>query len=609
MANEPYQPDLSNMERVAPAPAYSPPAAPPLPSNEPGWNGYQRSPLPPALNTSSDQLRQFYNRNMGPQMRVLPQQAAGIASSNAAARAQAINITESGLGLQLQTNGQTNATQSLLNLLAGANITLTANALGGVTITGTAGGDGLTHATTPWESDPSYVCMRDDFFSCGQSAGTVTPQTNAKIGDLGWEFYSANGGSFSSVLGAPPNVGNVVWENTTTASQVAALALTTGSALGSSSYAPDAAMALLENPPWQLTWIWKTDLTNSSPVLHTTTKKSIYIGLFGPSFPNTFVHTASRPTSFLGIRFDTSTTPAIPAGTVTAVGNASSGSTVYTITSYAPAASNAFVNTTFTASGLAGGTNNNGTFVCTASTTTSITLANPNGTVESTQTGTLTGPTPPNDTYYTFEQVQNLIPDGQSGYRNNQQGQTFVTNVKPAAGVYHRLDMTCTTAGKVTLTLDGSSVNTVTFTVPKDSITVTGAVEGDNNGNGCYTLTWNNSTGTVGKQSDWGPGSVITVSGFPSGAPAQFNGTFTIQRAGGPTTFYIETSGSSELSTGNTVTMVGYPAYTPMFWGGNDDTASPADNISFFIDFFSFVWNPGLFGGSEAPTITKPRYW
>jgi hypothetical protein len=606
MSND--QPDLSGMERVAAAPANSPSMSPPPLADTPGWNPFQRSPLPPSLNTPPDQQRQFYNRNMGPQRRVLPQQAAGIASSNAAARAQAINVTESGLGLQLQTNGQNNATQSLLNLLAGANITLTANALGGVTITGTAGGDGLTHGTTPWESDPSYICMRDDFFSCGQASGSVTTQTNAKIGDLGWEFYSNSGNSFSSVLGAPPNVGNIAWENTATASQTAILALATGSALGNTTYAPDAGMALLENPPWQLTWIWKTDLTNSSSQ-HVTTKKAIYIGLFGPSFPTSVTATASRPTSFIGIRFDTSTTPAIPAGTVTAVGNASAGNTVYTITSYAPAASNAFVNTTFTASGLAGGTNNNGTFVCTASTATTITLANPNGTAESTQAGTLTGPTPPSDSFYTFEQVQNLIPDGQSGHRNNLHGQTFTTNVAPVAGVYHRLDMTCTTAGKVTLTLDGSSVNTVTFTVPKDSITVTGAVTGDNNGTGGYLLEWSNITTVVGHQSDWSTGSIITVSGFPAGAPAQFNGTFTIQRAQGPTTFNIETSGSSELSTGNTVTMVGYPAYTPMFWAGNDDTASPADNISFFVDFFSFVWNPGLFGGGRTPTITKPRYW
>ena len=53
-----------------------------------------------------------------------------------------VNTAISGSGITLETNGVANTDQTVLNLIAGSNITLTADAFGGVTIDSTAGGSG-----------------------------------------------------------------------------------------------------------------------------------------------------------------------------------------------------------------------------------------------------------------------------------------------------------------------------------------------------------------------------------------------------------------------------------------------------------------------------------
>lgn len=91
---------------------------------------------------------------------------------------------------------------------------------------------------------------------------------------------------------------------------------------------------------------------------------------------------------------------------LTSVGNASAGSTAYTGT-ITGGASNAFAGYTFNITGfsLTNGSNN-GTFLCTGSSTTTLTLVNPNG-VSETGTGTAngcvisaqTGPVAPESTF------------------------------------------------------------------------------------------------------------------------------------------------------------------------------------------------------------------
>src|SRR5208337_4340692 len=72
---------------------------------------------------------------------------------------------------------------------------------------------------------------------------------------------------------------------------------------------------------------------------------------------------------------------------ITSVDAASGGNTVYN-GSWAGGANNAYVNKVFVVAGLSGGSNN-GTFICVASTATSVTLNNPSGTATG-STGTAT---------------------------------------------------------------------------------------------------------------------------------------------------------------------------------------------------------------------------
>jgi len=66
---------------------------------------------------------------------------------------------------------------------------------------------------------------------------------------------------------------------------------------------------------------------------------------------------------------------------ISSVANVSAGSTVYTGT-FTGGGSNAYVGVYFTVTGFMNGWQNNGTFVCTASTTTTLTLTNANGVAE-----------------------------------------------------------------------------------------------------------------------------------------------------------------------------------------------------------------------------------
>ncbi|MGH7192278.1 MAG: hypothetical protein ACREJM_01950, partial [Candidatus Saccharimonadales bacterium] len=101
-----------------------------------------------------------------------------------------INSTGGGTPITLQTNGTNNASQSLLNLVAGTNITLT-NTGGAVTITSTASGTGLpstwtvgagnaviaaptaTDVTTFEVKQSSVASPTADVFDVMNSAGTV----------------------------------------------------------------------------------------------------------------------------------------------------------------------------------------------------------------------------------------------------------------------------------------------------------------------------------------------------------------------------------------------------------------------------------------------------
>lgn len=209
------------------------------------------------------------------------------------------------------------------------------------------------------------------------------------------------------------------------------------------------------------------------------------------------------------------------------------------------------------------------------------------------------------DSFYTLEVVCNQ--SGSPAARHNTQGTTYVTNVAPAAGVWHRVDISSTVKGKVTITLDGSAVNTLTASVPTVTITCGAGQATGGTAAGIGFVDWTLTTIPQGA-APYGAGSVITITGFTS-TQAALNGTYTLfHNDSGVNLSWLSGASVSTGSNGSAV-IVGLPAVYPVVLMGNDDTSSPASNMGISVDFFSFIWNPAVGGGTGTPVITKPRYF
>ena len=494
---------------VVPTPSTKPDMpVPPITAPYPNPN-FSSGPLPAISMMQPDMQRTFYSPAAA-QDRLAPPSATNNAVTGAQAISQTIlNVGSGGNGVLLETNNQKNAVQSVLNLVAGTNISLSSDARGDVTIASTASGasDGLTHAFTPWEGDPSNITLWDEFVS---NPNTANNSGTAIIGSLGW-FISGNatitGNINGSMGGVPPYLGQYNWANTGTVSQTGFLTFPGGNTSGNFS---QQTWALFDNPGWIMRFVFRVEPANSSTSRNFTfTKKALYIGLMGNTGTSYASSSKSRPAVFIGIRYDTSTTaPSI------------------------------------------------------------------------------------NDSFYTLEVVANNEPSVSA--RNNTQGTTLVTSVAPVAGVWHRLDIICNTAGKVTLTLDGSNTNTLTTTIPTYTLSGTiNAVAGSGNAH----ISW--TTGSIG-QGAWTTGSKITLAGFSTSA---LNNTF--QASDVEAGDFDFDSGLTVVSdTGSSI--AGYPSVIPVFGFGNDDTTPnpPASTASISVDFWSFVWNPNL--GPSAPGTPNP---
>jgi hypothetical protein len=380
--------------------------------------------------------------------------------------------------------------------------------------------DGLIHGDAIWESDSAYVLMRDDFISSNNSAGTNTINN---IGAYYWNLVSsaAPAPAAGFLSSYPPNMGQYVWTNSATVNGASWLTFPVGGPGTDSFYASNIMYALAERPAWKATFVFKLEstqnLNTSLGTPFTTAGRAIYIGFTGSDFNALISAPVSRPSIFMGLRFDTSTTaPSI------------------------------------------------------------------------------------NDSFFTFEVVTNL--PGNSAVRNNVQGQTLVTTVAPIQGAWHRLDILCTTAGTVTMTLDGSA--SFTTTIPTATISFTSGANSTFISNGVAKISLGGSKTSV---LVWGAGSSVTISGTTS--TPSINGTVVLT---GASDTGIDWASPATMGNTNTAgTLVGYPVYTPLFMMGNSDVAGPTANTMMMdVDYFSFVWNPGVGGGSTGtPDPTKARYF
>lgn len=474
-----------------------------IPSQAPVRNPLLRDQLPIPFAQEPDQQRQFYGTPV-PQNRTFAAPAAASISAGAASQSQATAVIEAGGGPLLQTDNVTNAKQNKLNLIAGANIELTADGQGNTTIVGTAGGDGLVHGDAIWETDSGYVALRDDFLRGGTASGA--------FGELRWGLNPAPT-TPTYVTGAAPNLGGLVFSNTSVSNAIYGLFMTAEASTLFNQMAWD----LLNSTNWKCTWIFKLDSTfTNSPSAgpaFSLAQTSFYIGL---GYAQGAV-SKGRPDIFVGLRYDTDTTaPAI------------------------------------------------------------------------------------RDTTLKFEVVVNPLIS--TSTRSNTQGTVVDTGITPVQGAFYRLDIQSTTVGVVTMSVNGSAP--VTFTVPSATLVVTnGAVAA---GFGVAEVSASSVTGGW-VALPWASGTSMTVAGL-GGGNAVLNGAHVIRNSGALVGIFG--SSASIVNNNATPTFSGAPSLMPWLTFGNDTSASPVTSSKeLYLDFFSFVWNPGVGGGTGTPLATKARYF
>ena len=519
--------------------------------------------------------------------------------------------------LVIKVNNALAPNQNLINLLNGTGMIITVDAAGNIVFNSTSSGDGLTHSAEPWPSDPAYFIFRDDFYTSTQAGINTNLQINTPI-SMGWYIRGAVGSASGQTGGLPPNMGQIWWSNSGTQSQVGALVpnlfqtintITVGAA---SDYFPDMGLALFDTPGWELDWVFKIENPRQTANPFSLTKQSTYIGLMGISGMIGFnsSNLVSRPDQFFGVRYDTSA--ALGPFTLTSCGTAAGGVTVYTGTITGGVSGQPFVGRQFTVTGFDNPVNN-GTWDCTASSSTTLTLRNPNG-VTDTHTASITSAGIA-DTVFVLEAVENqsyALPS-----RNNTQGTTQSTGITPTVGTWYRLNVTCAATGLVSISLfGGGASSTLSTTVSTMSITgsgtwLTGSAPQTNLGQVTYTV---GNPAIVPPLSPFSTGSHVTVAGF-SGSQAPLNGLQTLLPVGSaslsPLTLQFDISNASFGGASVNGSLTGYPAVVPCVIFGQDDTASPTSQIrTIFVDFVSLVWNPNL--GPSAPgtpTSTLSRYW
>lgn len=511
-----------------------------------------------------------------------------------------VSESSGGSTLTIEVNNLKTPSQALLNFLNTPGVVWSVGPNGQIYATVTVTSDGLIHGTTPWEIDPSYYSFRDDF-SYNGAGNTAT-----YIGETSWLEESISAADLTYVL-----LGGSAYHPGILQMYLAVTTRNVGSALirypfsSGSSASASWAMPLLDYAGWNYSAVFMWGRADTAEVLTSTpfsmTQLSWYLG-----FANNNQSTLPcRPSMFLGIRFDTD--PGYN-GTVTAIANASAGNTVYTVTG-GSTTSGYYVGNMITIAGCSGGTNNNGVFLCVAYTSGSLTLKNPNGVVETGQSGTFTQPSI-GDSTFMFEYVANPFGTATEGQRNNTQGQTYNTGVTPTEGEWYRLDMSCTVSGVVTLTLSGggSKLATTTFTTTK--VTWGTITAGSGNiavGDGYASFTPANTfNGTNTVDCPFGIGSLATTGGtVPAGLPSVLTvGGFN----NGLASFQIPQGAASYSGGSFGFTLTGYPGLYPYHSFCNDsENSAPNFGRAVNLDFIGFVENPGLAGAS--PNSGYSRYF
>lgn len=544
-------------------------STPIVPSNmAAGTNPYGGGSLPPNFNLQPDTLSTNYKGPGIPAVRLMPVQG------NPAINAQTQSIVE--------------------KAISEIPPTVIPASTPGVT-------DGLIHGDLIWDIDDAYSYWREDFRFLNVVTGSLTAGTTNPVQcELPWLVAlttSANGYSYNP---GPPFIGALMLGSGSVAANCSFLVPQNNSE-------PDSANsirsidALFEHPNWKMVWnfglLRPTNSTTATTTAFALTKTSTYVGLANtPALSSYGTSTPARPIAFTGLRYDTDLGAAL---TLTGA-TAGVGTTAYagTITN---GGSNAYVGYKFTITGFSGGdTANNGTFTCTASSTTVLTLNNASGVTGSTGASlTATGPQI-NDSHFVFESVCNSAFINVST-RINFQGNTADTGITPTEGHFYRLEMTCTAVGTVVMTLtDSIQTAGVTTAVAQFSANIVVPTFTCTNisyqaGDGAAYITNSGTSNTP-----FAAGSIVTVA--HTSATGIDGVQYVIATAAGGASINYLSAASFSNTNASSGTLTGYPAVYPYLAFGNDTNASAnsANTKGLFIDFVAFIWNPGV-GGNTSP--------
>jgi hypothetical protein len=562
----------------------------------------QRGVFPPnnvMVSDRSASTRVFRNQNMRSSV------FQNVATPQATTVTAPVTASAIATALAILVNNQAAPDQDVLNFLSTTTIQAVVGANGQISFNSLveSQGDGLIHGDLIWDIDDAYSLWREDFRFLNQKAVFTAGDF---ISQLSWNIQVATGGTptIKSLNPGPPFLGAILMGNAggvgTTATNSTFIVPTANAAPNANALQWD---ALFEHPNWKMVWNFglirgaspATGLSNAFSMAQT----SWYLGLANmPALTSYAATTVPRPPVFVGLRYDTDLGPAL---TLTGA-TAGAGTTAYagTITG---GASNAYVGLKFTVSGFTGGdAPNNGTFTCTASTASILTLNNGAGVTGSTGSSLIaTGPQL-NDASFTFEALCNSSFINVTT-RSNIQGNTSVTGIVPTEGHFYRLEIECTTVGSVTMTLTdsvqtaGTGVTTAvaqfsaTLAIPKFTCT---NIEYEA-GNGMALL---EPVGT--SDSPFTAGSIVTVAGT---GQTGIDGVNYIAEGGSAGSAMAFFSGLTvTITNAPTATMTGYPAVYPFWCFGNNTTAATLTvNIrGAFLDYVAFVWNPGV-GGNTSP--------
>ena len=558
----------------------------------------QRGVFPPQYvfeSDRSDSTRVFRSSNTRSavfQNKQQPVSAAQIAAaiSTPAAVAAAVEIL---------VNNQKTTSQSILNFINSTTVQWQAGANGQISATAAAAvGDGLTHlepniSAGSWESDPAYIILRDDFIGFFDNLGLPQPPT---IGQLGWaQLNGASGGG--GLRGASYyTAGNMGILKMSSNSSTAGVGTSVMLSPSDTSATATQGFPLTYVGGWQAEFVFRYPKFISAAVSNPATKLRLYIGFASsPTVAETSTIFAPRPASFIGLRYDTDPN-------------------VWTLS----AAANALVEILFTR----GHSQTFPRMRCMVSLlqlrvllhTLLIMallyawpiaqhpshLANASGVAE-TQAATATGAAF-SDTGYVFEATQN----GHIG--SNIQGLTASTGVA-IDNNWHRFRMRSLVAGTILMSLDGGTessftIGAQTLTAGSGSSQYLSFFQALNSGGFQVTeLTQPISTGMSPC-----PGTPVTIAGVSGGTLGAFNGTWNNVESQPESTLYFDTSAIASNGGGNSTagTAQFFNAFAPFMMMMNDSTSGNAAK-SVYIDFFSFVWNPGLSTAGGTPVATNPQ--